>query len=344
MENKKNIIVTHGLQPLYVDYKGHVWASQSNKILVSNESGNLFNTCATYKKSVIDQIARSSRYFERILRSGIHYILPLKNGGFLCTARKKILKCNNRERELKNVFNISRGTRPLNLCQVPSGEIFFGEYFSNPKREKVHIYGSNDSGRSWNIAYSFDAGEIRHVHSIVYDEYREGCWVFTGDLDHECQILFTDNNFQTIKRRISGYQRVRTVSTIPTKNGLIIPTDTPSEHNFIQLLDTKSLTLKRVFKLPGSAFYVGQAGSNLLVSTAVEPSRVNTDKYAALFISQDEGNTWAELAKEKKDKLPNKLFQHGVLKLPEGKGTSSAVYAYGQALVKLDGCLIKWIL
>jgi len=69
----------------------------------------------------------------------------------------------------------------LHLCATPDGHVFWGEYFDNPDRKEVHIYGSDDNGATWQAAYTFPAGAVRHVHNIVYDQWADCLWVLTGD-------------------------------------------------------------------------------------------------------------------------------------------------------------------
>jgi hypothetical protein len=342
MEMPINSFVKPGVRPLYVDTRGYLWAGRANELLVSKDHGMTFQVVARYQKDVIDRIAGLCRISFRLFRAGLHAVLPLRDGGILGITRKRILRCEPGTSKLIPAFRITRGTRPLSVCQIPTGEIFFGEYFSNSNREAVHIFGSQDGGKTWSVIYTFPPGSIRHVHSIIYDEYRIGCWIFTGDSDEECRILFTDDSFNTLETIISGNQRARTVSAIPIQRGLIIPTDTPFESNVIQLFDPERLSFEEICKLPGSAFFTGQAGDYLLVSTVVEPSQVNPVTHAALFVSSDDGRTWSELYRHKKDRLPGKLFQYGALALPAGKSPDAIIYAYGQALEKIDGHMLRW--
>jgi hypothetical protein len=331
-----------GFRPLYVNTKGHLLAARSNKLLISKDHGVTFHDVAKYQKDPIEKIAGFCRILSRIFRVGLYAALPLQDGGILAIVRKRILLCKPKTSSLIPVFRISRGSRPLNVCQIPTGEIFFGEYFSNHERQDVNIFGSDDGGKTWSAIYTFPAGSIRHIHSIIYDEYRKGCWVLTGDLDAECKILFTDDGFNTLRTIISGNQRARAVSAIPVQNGLIIPTDTPLEINAIQLFDPVNRKFEEICKLPGSAFFTGQAGDYLLISTVVEPSPVNPTIYASIFISKNSGRTWSELYRRRKDRWPSKLFQYGALALPAGKNPDQVIYAFGQALVKIDGHMLTW--
>src|SRR5438270_2736402 len=71
------------------------------------------------------------------------------------------------ETEFRRTFSIVRGSRPLHITAVPSGGVFWGEYFDNADRDQVHIYGSADGGMSWDGGYTFSKSAIRHVHNIV---------------------------------------------------------------------------------------------------------------------------------------------------------------------------------
>ena len=85
--------------------------------------------------------------------------------------------------------------------------IFWGEYFTNFNREPVNIYGSCDQGQTWKVVYTFSKGKINHIHSIIYDRFREGYWVLTGDREDECNIFFTNDEFKNLLPVIKGGQR-----------------------------------------------------------------------------------------------------------------------------------------
>ena len=94
---------------------------------------------------------------------------------------------------------IQRGTRPLHITAVPSGRIYWGEYFDNRQRAEVHIYVSIDHGRTWQIAYTFAARSIRHVHNVVYDRWGDCLWILTGDDGAECKVLRASCDLQSVE-------------------------------------------------------------------------------------------------------------------------------------------------
>ena len=50
--------------------------------------------------------------------------------------------------EFRVTHKILWGTRPLHIAAVPSGYIYWGEYFDNRDRKEVHIYASADQGHA----------------------------------------------------------------------------------------------------------------------------------------------------------------------------------------------------
>src|ERR1700690_1395932 len=91
--------------------------------------------------------------------------------------------------EFRVTHPIRRGTRPLHITAVPGGKIYWGEYFDNRERAEVHIYSSQDHGHTWQVAYTFPTGAVRHVHNIVYDRWANCLWILTGDNGAECKVL-----------------------------------------------------------------------------------------------------------------------------------------------------------
>lgn len=327
-----------GFRPLYVEPKGYIWASKNNKVFLTNEYDKPFIEKAKIENNDMKrQLLSSNRLSSRMFRLGFHWLNKLSNGNLIGLYCKSIVLCNNTQ--FKRTLELTRG-RPLSLCMTPNNKLFFGEYFSNPDRDKVSIFGSFDGGEKWETVFTYPENSIRHIHGIYYDKYRNGFWILTGDKDQECRIDFADESFSLVETVVEGSQSARAVSVIPCKTGLIVPTDTPVEQNYIQWLDVKSEKLERLHPLPGSAFYTVRAGDYYVVSTVAEPSAVNAN-YAAIFISKDTEN-WTELYRQEKDIWPKKYFQYGALPLPAGDNPDPVIYAYGQALKQVDNHMLIW--
>ena len=236
---------------------------------------------------------------------------------------------------------MTRGSRPLNLCLAPDGRLYFGEYFDNPGRAAVQIYGSEDGGRSWEVAYTFAAGAVRHVHRVAWDPFRQGVWVFTGDEDSESQMLFTADRFRTLEKRFAGRQHFRTVACLFTSEGLLYGTDSPFEANAVQLLELGSGKLRRLHPLPSSSFSAAHAGGHFVFSTAAEPSPVNDTRACTLWCSRDL-ESWRRLARWERDRLPARFFQYGNIILAAGDHSRPFLYSSSVAVRGRDQEMQIW--
>ncbi len=239
---------------------------------------------------------------------------------------------------------IQRGTRPLHVTAVPSGRIYWGEYFDNRERAEVHIYVSTDRGRTWQVAYTFPAGSIRHVHNIVYDRWGDCLWILTGDEGAECKVLRASSDFRSVEVVVSGNQQARAAAAVPTKNGLYLSTDTPFEKNHVYRLD-RAGKVEQVGDLASSSVFgcrVGcGVGEAVFFSTMIEPSAVNTGREVHLAGSRD-GTNWQVLARWSKDSLPMRYFQYGNAFLPDGENATNYLAATTIAVEREDLVTTLW--
>ena len=152
----------------------------------------------------------------------------------------------------------------------------------------MHIYTSSDCGRSWAIAYTFAPGEIRHVHNVIFDPWQGCLWILTGDSGPECRIISASCDFARVETILTGSQQTRAAALVPTREGVVFSTDTPSQQNHIYLLD-RSGNLETLAELSSSSIYGCAAGSSLFFSTMAEPSSTNTAEEVRLYGSAGGG-------------------------------------------------------
>lgn len=265
------------------------------------------------------KLTASRRLTLRLFRDGFHSLAVLPSGNLVAAVPGAILTLHAGKTEFSVSHQITRGTRPLHFASVPDGQVFFGEYFDNPGRDPVHIYRSNDQGKSWQIVYSFARGEIRHVHNIIYDEWENRLWILTGDYGVECRILRASLDFRRVETMLAGKQQARAVAIVPTKDSLYFSSDTPLERNHIYRL-ARTHKLSIVASLPGSSIYGCRVGETLFFSTMVEPSDVNHEYNVCLY--GGDASAWIMLRSWKKDRLPMRFFQYGNAILPDGNNTT----------------------
>jgi hypothetical protein len=278
---------------------------------------------ADYRPSWRRRLSAANRLTARLLRDGFHALAVLPSGSLVAAAPGAILTLHPGEPEFRQTHAIIRGTRPLHITAVPSGAVYWGEYFDNAARDEVHIYASADQGQTWNIAHTFPKGAIRHVHNIVHDPWGNCLWILTGDYGDECRVLRASCDLSRIEVVLQGKQQARAVAAIPTEDALYFSSDTPLESNYIYRLDRQG-ALSQLAPISSSSIYGCRVGSHLFFSTMVEPSDVNRDRNVRIYgIDVNRPETWSPLLSWKKDRWPMGLFQYGNAFLPDGQNTTS---------------------
>lgn len=277
------------------------------------------------------------KLFRRLLRIEVTSFYTLAKGDQIVVVKKGLLLKKQAGNSFEKCFSIPRGSKPLKLCLIPSGNIYFGEYFQNMGKQSVNIYCSEDNAQTWHIAYTFAEGNINHIHGVFFDEYTNRIWVTTGDRENECIIGYTENEFKTFVEVFRGGQEYRTCQLFFYKDFVVFGTDTQYQQNVIKKFDRKTLEITELQEVQGSVIKGGQVGDVAFISTTVEPSKVNTDKYAHLWVTKD-GLHWEERYKAKKDWLPS-IFQFGTFEFPQYYGIEKLerLYFSGRALKGIDG-------
>lgn len=278
----------------------------------------------------------SWRYTRRFFRAEITGLYYLQDGCMIVVAKKGLFRLGEADGVPVKCFSMPRGSKPLNLCILPNGHIFFGEYFQNMEKKAVNVYGSTDNGRTWDIVYTFPDNSINHIHGLFYDKYTGRMWVLTGDRENECIIGYTEDEFKSFVEVFRGGQEYRSCQLFFYQDFIVFATDTQYAQNKIKCFDRKTLEIKELADIQGSAIKGGQVGNVSFLSTTVEPSDVNKDKYAHIWLTKD-GLHWEDVYKAKKDWLPS-IFQFGTFEFPRYETDKiDRLYFSGRALKGLDG-------
>jgi hypothetical protein len=239
---------------------GMLYASRGYDLLraqVQDPGQITWKPAATYAAPFMRRVTSQVGLAARLLRDGIHALAVLPEGRFVAAVPGCILACRPNEKAFFPTHRITRGTRPLHITAVPGGAVYWGEYFDNAARDEVHIYGSTDGGLTWNVAYTFPKGAIRHVHNIVHDPWGNCLWILTGDYGDECRILRAACDLSTVDVVLQGKQQARAVAAIPAEDGLYFASDTPLEKNFIYRFD-RAGNLSQLAAISSSSIYGGR--------------------------------------------------------------------------------------
>jgi len=285
-----------------------------------------------------NRLLAHSRLIARLLRLEIYFMKTLSNGTLIAIARKGIFKLNPGENRFTKCFDITRGTRPMNFAEDETGNIYFGEYFHNAERDKVHIYQSSDNGDTWQKAYTFTQGSIRHIHGIHFDTFTRRLWVTTGDLENECIIGFTEDKFHSFTEVFRGGQEFRTCKLLFTEKEIFYGTDSELEQNRLKVFNRETLEIRNLAEVQGSVINATQIKGLLFFNTTVEPSVVNTDQHSYIWMVDVASGQVKEIQKFRKDKLDHRYFQFGQCYFPENSAKENdSLYFSGCALKGIDG-------
>ncbi|HJQ10186.1 MAG TPA: hypothetical protein VJ840_04075 [Gemmatimonadaceae bacterium] len=299
---------------LYVS-PDRVWASNGGSLLLSSNGGRSFDNLGL--APMRRRSWSSTAIGERLARAGFHALIEISPTEAVAIVTGGIVRWSNGT--FSDFFSTPVGSRPLGMVRDVNNRIYFGEYWGNPTRDPVRIFVSEDDGRSWQIAFTFPRGSIRHVHAVLTDDFdRDALYILTGDEDVESAIYRTRDSFRTLEKLAHGSQLTRAIAAHAAPEGVYFATDTEREHNRVRLLGRDG-RLTEVGEISGSGWGCCSVGTRLFFATAVEPSEVNRDRYARLY-ECSVGRGITQVGSARKDFLPKKAFQYGTFILPKGPG------------------------
>jgi hypothetical protein len=317
-----------------------VWASRGASLLLSSNGGRTFDDLGL--APMRRRRWASTTLGERLARAGFHALIEISATEAVAIVTGGIVRWS--KGTFSDFFPIPVGPRPLGLVRAFDDRIYFGEYWGNPTREPVRIFVSEDHGRSWQVAYTFPRGSIRHVHTVLTDEFdRDALYILTGDEDVECVIYRTRDSFRTLEKLAHGSQLTRAIAAHAAPEGVYFATDTERTRNRVRLLGRDG-QVKDIGEISGSGWGCCSVGTRLFFATAVEPSNVNRDRHARLYECSI-ARGLSEVGSVRKDLLPKKAFQYGTFVLPKGPGDGENLWAtpwsvsgHGSLLkLRLDG-------
>lgn len=305
------------------------------------------------------------RLFERLLRAEARTAIVLDEENILISMDGYTYCINVNSGEIRKEFSYRNAmSNPRRMCRIDGIEGFddciaYGEYVLNSKRTKPSgVFVRSLDSADWKMVYEFPAGQVRHIHSVIPSKENKCVYILTGDLDNESGIWVAKDNFKTVYPMLIGSQMYRSGYVYETEDGLIYPTDTALEQNYIYFLkkdEDGSWTPEIITEIDGSSVSSAQTADKVLISTTVEAdesvrgwrSWINMKKgpgiksdYAQLISVDKRTHEHKKILQYKKDFLPYRLFQYGHFKIMD-MPRKEAVLVYPIAVKKQDGKLIK---
>ncbi len=311
-------------------------AHKANLITYINREQKLFIPFPG-RFSMAVKVALKFRKIRRMFRLDKAMIIPTEAG--LVLFRQGEIWCYDIKNRIWQASNITLNCRnPMYngiLC-LPSGELFVGEY-GNPGGLGKRIFKSIDNGYTWSEVYSFLPGEIRHIHCLAWDHFKEKIWIFTGDADEESKVLCCDKEFENMEVIGRGSQVFRTCHVMFSDKTVDWIMDSPIETvRHVQLeRSTRKVSLHNYFA--GPVWFTKKLLNGITVVASIQeigPSHI--DRLLHLYATKDM-ESWQELIKFKHDGWPKRYFRFGTICFARGNFEADSFYMFCEGVKGLDG-------
>lgn len=349
-----------GLRPLAVLPNWLFFYSKGAVYKVGHDQKCPSLLCRLPPTGLAGQLAKYVRLVDRVLRSSPSHAVVFDNALFIAR-RSEIWRCDLNNGHLSLDFQIPDSRRSLAFSEVSTGigtkELVFGEYFSNPTRRPVRIWGRKSGAARWSQRAEFGANEIEHVHAISFINGQ--VYVMTGDFGQAAGIWISDTEFSVLRPLVRGQQSFRAAWMESMNHRVLMATDTQLESNSLyefRMENGVGVTLKPLAGLGGSSIYAGRGPNEIFFSTTVECGEPTGNFFRdmldtipgpgmlsskASLMSVDGQGLVSEFYSAYKDAWPFRLAQFGTFIFPSGIMPPDTLYVYGVALKGVDDrCLV----
>jgi len=320
----------------HADDRG-VWASYGRQIFHAIHPSAPWKPAGEFPFAGSRDLLAFSRLSRRVFRSDKCNVYPTRAGKLLGIRSGKVYRLE--EQGAIPLFDI-RGDCVMNraIAEDERGDLYFGEYFMNPRREPVRIWRVDALLEDFSVAFTFDQPRTRHVHAVHADPYVAGrLWITMGDFEGECFLAYTDDGFSSVNFLGDGSQLWRMVGVIFQERRLCWLTDSHIVRNRIVSMDRSSHRTVVHGERDASSWYVAETDEGIyLATTTVEPGpQIHTDRVRLL--ASEDGTDWEEIVEYPKDAFPMRAFGFGSLSLPSGCYSADAFWISGEGIRGLDG-------
>lgn len=179
----------------------------------------------------------------------------------------------------------------------PSQRVYFGEYLNGHQRD-IRVFRVDTTARSVDACWSFPRSDIKHIHAVLYDRFRNRLWICTGDQDHESAFYYTDDEFQTVHRFAGGDQSWRAIAVLFDETGMEWGMDAGKDapaHAVNRIyryhFATGERTERAVIGNPAYAACTLSDGTALM-QTSFEPGRLQDTPEAVALWLRGHDRTW----------------------------------------------------
>jgi hypothetical protein len=310
--------------------------SRHNRLFRATSLGGPLEAIGSVAQPSWRMVATRVRAVQRLLRSMFYNVVPLPDGSIFTTFDRSVGVI--RDGHYQPVRGLVRPVRCLRgACAIDgNGVLYFGEYDSNDERRPVHIYRLTAGSTALEIAHTFPAGSIRHVHGIYFDRFEKSLWCTTGDHGSEAKFLRTSDGFKTTEVIGEGDETWRCVSLLFRKDAVYYGMDAEFIQNHIYRLDRRTGKRDVLTPVDGPVYYSRAQGHELFFGVTAELCPSQKGRAAAVW-NVAEDDSAQRIASFEKDRLRRDLFMYGTLHFSLGPGLPDRFWVQGVALAGADG-------
>ena len=336
---------------------------KNGAIYIYNMKNNSFRKIVILPQSLFWKFLSYIRIFERTFRMEPRFAIKLNNEEYLISYSGAMYRISLLSKDIVLEHEYINGmNNPLHPCNIKGLEgfddgVYYGEYTGNSERSPVSVYKRNANTGTWKPVFSFNQGQINHIHNIVPDYINQRMLILTGDTDSASGIWSAKENFSTVEPLLIGKQEFRSCSLFPVEQGFIYATDAPLDKNYIfhrKLINGKWET-EKLYELQGSVIYSIENNGFYYFSTTVEPDSnikgkrylitnklgpsINDRNVNVIAGNLDEG--FKVIIKFKKDIYPMGLCQFGAVHFSNLKENQVILHPIGVRYVENNLIILK---
>lgn len=312
-------------------------ATRGTGLFGSDDGGVNWRRYAQIPASPLHTLAVLFAPYQRLIRGGVNLLF---NGGragaetiasmqWIAMSDGSLLLIQENGQSVRPIWQLRKGRRTLHRgATLYNQQIFIADYWSNPKREPVHLYRVHLPSGNTDILFRFEAGIVRHIHNVEIDPFSQRLWSSTGDEDQECIIFHVDPESGKHEFVGQGGQQWRAVSFVFRKEAVYWGTDNPSGENYVWRYDRRRKRIDQIGHVRGPVYYSKGVDNFVIFGTAVEFGHGQQDRFGRLYALKivDSGAlvpvdalSLTEVYKQPKDRWHPKFFGYGLFELNLGE-------------------------
>lgn len=242
-----------------------VWASQGYSLYRSRDGGP-FEKVVTVRPRFGEAWAGYSRWLrDRFGYQELVEVLPVREDLLVAFAGGDVFRVDPVAGTQEAVHRLrffgrgeGRGVMAHGLTQDDRGAIYYGEYATAAGHgtRTARIWRSRDEGRTFEVAYEFAPGAVRHIHGVQWDPVGRAIWVSTGDQDSGSRVGFSRDGAASFTWIGEGSQDFRVCSLLFLETTVAWGTDADRSVSRVLRWSRSDGTVTVAARpLPGPSFY-----------------------------------------------------------------------------------------